>query len=288
MSYQPFALDSIRQISPTGQEYWSARDLMPLLGYTSWPRFEGAIKRSIISCQQIGAKVEVYFQQVFKEIEDKKGRPRQVRDYLLSREGCYLLVQNGDPRKPEIAAVQAYIAIETIKYELLQTKNKPKQGQPANAKNTQPDPPLTTPTETGGVLSASFGQIHLAGYEGLYGGMGAEEIKAYKDVPAEEDLDEVMNRAEWAMRQFYASQTEQRLQREGVIDQAKALEIQQQVGETVRETVKALGTPLPEDLPVYRTSSAKKKPRRKKQFSRYTRTRQLGTRLAPTEKPDPE
>lgn len=105
MQQQPPNFDSIKQISPYGVEFWSARDLTPLLGYNKWQNFEVAIKRAMKACEQVGQKVEDQFTGVSKSILSGKGATRLVQDYLLSRFSCYLIAQNGDPRKPEIAKV---------------------------------------------------------------------------------------------------------------------------------------------------------------------------------------
>lgn len=105
--------DSIRQFNVYGQEYWSARDLMPLLGYSKWERFTGVIKRAMIACEKTGNLVEGHFPGSGKTSPMPHGGVKEVEDYNLSRFACYLVAQNGDPRKPEIAAAQAYFAIST-------------------------------------------------------------------------------------------------------------------------------------------------------------------------------
>ena len=110
--------DSIRQVNEQGTEYWSARDLAKLLGYSQWRRFEDAVKRAILVCRQIGQNVQDHIADAGKMIATGKGANRQVKDYWLSRFGSYLVAQNGDPRKPEIAAAQAYFATATRENEL--------------------------------------------------------------------------------------------------------------------------------------------------------------------------
>jgi DNA-damage-inducible protein D len=113
--------DSIKQVSPYGAEFWSARDLMPLLGYgNKWQNFNAVTKRAMIACEQSGENAGDQFTGVSKLIDAGKGAKRSVQDYLLSRFACYLIAQNGDPRKPEIAAAQAYFAISTRQNELTQ------------------------------------------------------------------------------------------------------------------------------------------------------------------------
>jgi len=96
--------ESIKQISPYGIEYWSARDLAPLLGYQKWERFEGAIKRAMIACENTGNIIDQHFPSAGKTSPMPHGGFKEMADYSLSRFACYLIAQNGDPRKKEIAA----------------------------------------------------------------------------------------------------------------------------------------------------------------------------------------
>lgn len=105
--------DAIRRVTPEGREYWSARELMPLLGYEKWERFVDAIDRAKISAHNAGYQVTDHFPGAGKMIEAGKGAQRTVVDFHLSRFACYLIALNGDPRKPEIAAAQTYFVIRT-------------------------------------------------------------------------------------------------------------------------------------------------------------------------------
>jgi hypothetical protein len=110
-SDSPF--DSIRQVDSDG-EFWSARDLMPLLGYEKWERFADAIDRAKAACQLASNPVREHFS---PEVRKSNGRPKE--DYRLSRYACYLTAMNGDPRKPEVAAAQSYFAAKTREAELM-------------------------------------------------------------------------------------------------------------------------------------------------------------------------
>ncbi len=105
--------DAIRRETPEGREYWSARDLMSPLGYEKWERFADAINRAKISAHNAGYQVTDHFPGAGKMVETGSGAQRRVEDYHLSRFACYLIALNGDPRKPEIAAAQAYFVIRT-------------------------------------------------------------------------------------------------------------------------------------------------------------------------------
>ena len=99
-------------------EYWSARSLQPCLGYSQWRRFENAIQKAIESCKQSGNDPSHHFAGAGKQINLGKGAIQTIDDYHISRFACYLIAQNGDPRKPEIAHAQKYFAIQTRRQEL--------------------------------------------------------------------------------------------------------------------------------------------------------------------------
>lgn len=115
-SESPF--DKIRQVDADGNEYWSARDLMPLLGYIAWQKFYDAIERAMLSAVSNGYDPNVLFIGAVKKYIIGQKSQAEMQDYHLQRMACYLVAMNGDPRKPEVAAAQAYFAIRTRQAEL--------------------------------------------------------------------------------------------------------------------------------------------------------------------------
>ena len=107
------SFEALKRRNEHGAEYWSARDLQPLLGYSQWRRFEEAVGRARIACEQSGNKAGHHFAGAGKPIIGGKGAVQVVDDYHLSRFACYLIAQNGDPRKPAIARAQEYFAVQT-------------------------------------------------------------------------------------------------------------------------------------------------------------------------------
>lgn len=119
-SQSPF--DRIRRVDPDGSEWWSARDLMPLMGYDQWRRFAGAVERARVSAEAQGQIVENHFAAAGKMVKIGSSATREAADYRLTRFACYLVAMNGDPRKPEVAAAQAYFAVRTREAETTPAK----------------------------------------------------------------------------------------------------------------------------------------------------------------------
>lgn len=110
--------DEIKHTSLDGAEYWLARELMPLLGYRTWQRFEDAIERGIVSCRAAGQDTDTAFVQVTQLSDAGNLGDQGKREYKLTRYAAYLIAMNGDPRKPEIAAAQTYFAVKTREAEV--------------------------------------------------------------------------------------------------------------------------------------------------------------------------
>jgi hypothetical protein len=110
--------DQIRQVDESGNEYWLARELQPLLGYTQWRRFEETIERAKLACYNSGYSIENHFADAGNVVKRQQGGGSRQSDYKLSRYASYLTAMNGDPRKPEIAAAQTYFVVKTREAEI--------------------------------------------------------------------------------------------------------------------------------------------------------------------------
>lgn len=174
------SFEELKQSNEHGAEYWSARDLQPLLGYIQWRRFEDAIKRAIISCEQSGNNPQNHFAGTGKMVGLGSGSAREVDDYQLSRFACYLIAQNGDPRKPEIAQAQKYCAIQARKQELSEQLAADQERLELRKQTSEEFKMLSGAARQAGVQDKMFGVFHDAGYRGLYGGLGGDAIKAKK------------------------------------------------------------------------------------------------------------
>ena len=241
--------EGLKKVNDFDAEYWSARDLQPLLGYSQWRRFENAIKKAITSCEQSGNDPDHHFAGAGKPIPGGKGAVQVVPDYHLSRFACYLIAQNGDPRKPQIADAQKYFAIQTRRQEMSDQAAADLERLELRKQTSEEFKALSGAAREAGVQNRMFGIFHDAGYKGLYGGLGADAIKARKGVPDKEQLMDRMDTTELAANQFRMTQTRDKLARQRVHGQQQAIQTHKQVGQEVREAIKRIGGTLPENLP---------------------------------------
>lgn len=249
ISAQRTDFEALKTLNEHGAEYWSARDLQPVLGYAQWRRFEDAIKRAIISCEQSGNKSGHHFAGAGKPIPGGKGAVQIVDDYHLSRFACYLIAQNGDPRKPPIAAAQKYFAIQTRRQELSEQHAADLERVEMRKQVTIEFKQLSGAARQAGVENRMFGVFHDAGYKGLYDGLGNEAIKRRKGIAEAENLMDRMNATELAANQFRMTQTRDKLAREGISTQTSAITAHETVGREVRAAIKRIGGEMPETIP---------------------------------------
>jgi len=243
------SFEDLKRTNEYGAEYWSARDLQPLLGYSQWRRFEDAINRAITSCKQSGNEPSHHFAGAGKPIEGGKGAIQLVNDYHLSRFACYLIAQNGDPRKPEIANAQKYFAVQARRQEITDVLAADIERLELRKQTAEEFKALSGAARDAGVHDKMFGVFHDAGYKGMYGGRGRDAIKKYKNISEKENLMDRMDTTELAANQFRMTQTRDKLAHEHVKDQQDAIRTHESVGKEVREAIKRIGGTLPEELP---------------------------------------
>ena len=150
-------------------EYWYARDIMLLLGYLKWENFEFAVKRAMESCQNAGGKTEDHFRLIEKSVVLGSGAQRVIQDYMLTRYACYLIAQNGDPRKEEIAFAQSYFAIQTRRLELIEERVGAIERLNAREQLAEAEKRLSKNLYERGVDEAGFARIRSKGDEALFG-----------------------------------------------------------------------------------------------------------------------
>lgn len=158
-------------------EVWFARDLMSQLGYSKWENFQKAIGRAIDSCRTQGIDAEDYFRSVRRTIELGNGATRDVEDYMLTRYACYLIAQNGDPRKEQIAFAQSYFAVQTRKAELIEERLNHISRLETRERLRASEKQLSQNIYERGVDEKGFGRIRSKGDTALFGGHTTEDMK---------------------------------------------------------------------------------------------------------------
>ena len=158
-------------------EFWYARDLMPLLGYERWENFDKVIRRAAESCETSGMEISDHFREVTKMVRLGSGSQRGIRDYMLTRYACYLIAQNGNPQKEEIAFAQSYFAVQTRKQELIEERISLIERTEARGRLRESEKRLSQNIYERGVDDAGFGRIRSKGDQALFGGHTTMEMK---------------------------------------------------------------------------------------------------------------
>lgn len=170
--------DALSQRIPNEDvEFWFARDLMEPLGYARWENFQTAIKRAIESCETTGYEPDNHFRDVTKKVKLGSGAERAIEDFMLTRYACYLIVQNGDPRKEPIAFAQSYFAIQTRKQELIEDRMRLQARLETRERLRESEKILSQNIYERGVDDAGFGRIRSKGDAALFGGNTTQVMK---------------------------------------------------------------------------------------------------------------
>lgn len=244
--------EDIKQIRADGTEFWSARELAPALEYTKWENFQNVIKRAMIACENSGHSVEDDFPEV-RKIVDAGITSKPVKDYELTRYACYLIVQNGDPRKEVIALGQTYFAIQTYRQEVADHFNELDEDRRrlvVRGDIKQWNQMLAETAHSAGVITnEEFAIFQNAGYMGLYGGLDVDDIHKRKNLEVGQKILDYMGSTELIANLFRISQTEEKLRKDKVDNAKTATSIHYSVGKEVRSAIEKIGGTMPEDLP---------------------------------------
>jgi len=164
-------------------EYWLARELQRLLGYTQWRNFERVVADAKVACEQAGAQTDDHFADASKMVGLGSGAARKIDDIALTRYACYLIAQNGDPRKPEIAFAMNYFAVQTRKQEIVERRIAEYERVQARGNLSLSQKALSGVLFERGIDAAGFSRIVSKGDEALFGGSNTQDMKDRLGVP---------------------------------------------------------------------------------------------------------
>lgn len=250
---QPF--EDIKKLDNSGNEYWSARELSKLLEYSEYRHFVPVLEKAKEACLQSGHNTEDHFEEIIEMVEIGSGAKRKLKNIALSRYACYLVVQNGDPSKPVIAAGQTYFALQTRRQELndntafKQLKEDEKRLFLRNEVKEHNKLLVETAQQAGVETGVDFAVFQNHGYRGLYGDLDQKGIHQQKGLKKSQKILDHMGSAELAANLFRATQTDEKLKRDNIQSKVDANQTHFEVGKKVRQTIQELGGTMPENLP---------------------------------------
>ena len=225
--------------------------------YTEWRNFSKVLDRAKLACKNSGFDVNDDFVEINKIV--KAGAlQKKITDYELSRYACYLIVQNGDPRKEVIAIGQTYFAIQTRRQEVADYFNQLDEDNKrlvirGDIKQWN-QMLLETAHNAGVITNEEYAQFQNAGYMGLYGGLTVGDIHDKKKLKENEKILDFMGSTELIANLFRISQTEEKLKKDRIDTAVKATNTHYEVGTKVRKAIEDIGGTMPEDLPTPKKS----------------------------------
>ena len=250
-NYNENIFEKIKHIDENGNEYWYARELMPVLEYKEWRFFNDVIETSIINCKKSKFDENDHFGVYSKMVEIGSGAKRSQVDYKLSRYACYLIVENANPRNDTVALGKTYFAIKTRQqeisekeYHLLTEDEKRFYRRDMTKKGNYL---LNQTAKNAGVKN--FDKFHNAGYKGLYNGETADDIFKRKGLRYREDILDNMSSSELIANLFRIDQTEQKLRNDNIQTEGEANKTHFEMGQDIREFISKKGGTMPEKMP---------------------------------------
>jgi len=249
----PNAFERIKRVNDRGGEFWSARELAKTLEYSDFRNFITVINKARQACNNSGRPTSDHFVDLTEMVGIGSGAWRPIEDWALSRYACYLVIQNADPSKPLVALGQNYFAVQTRRQELADDEVAKEEQKRLRLREeiTQHNQHLASAAKQAGVIQPiDYATFMEHGYRGLYGGLGARELREGKQLPAKENILDRMGSTELAANLFRATQTEEKLRRENVRSRDEANQLHEAVGKKVRQTIQELGGTMPEHLPI--------------------------------------
>ncbi len=171
-----------------GVEFWSARELQKIFAYTKWDNFKKVVEKAQEACSQAGGELSDHFAEVGKMVDLGSGSQRTLQDFALTRYACYLIAQNGDPSKPEIAFAQTYFAVQTRKQEIIEQRLLDIARVSAREKLSKSEKKLSGIIYERGVDEKGFAVIRSKGDKALFGGYNTQAMKDKLSVPTKKPL----------------------------------------------------------------------------------------------------
>lgn len=241
--------DDFIHISENGEiEFWYARELQTLLGYSRWENFELVIKKAMISCENAGGNVNDHFRGITKMIKLAKNAERGVKEYVLTRYACYLIAQNGDVRKDEIAFAQSCFAVQTRKQELIEDRIRLIERLNAREKLKESEKRLSQNIYERGVDDAGFGRIRSKGDQALFGGFTTKDMKERLKVKENRPLADFLPTLTIAAKNLATEMTNYNVEQKELYGEEPITDEHVQNNSSVREMLGQRGI-KPEDLP---------------------------------------
>ena len=248
--------EDIKHIDENNMEFWYGRELMIILEYKQWRRFESVINKAKESCKNSDISVIEHFANVGKTIKMPKGAEKIIPDYKLTRYACYLIAQNGKKKKKVIALAQTYFAVQTRKQEISEkeysTLTEDEKRFYQRNLTRKGNYSLNQAAKNAGVKN--FDKFHNSGYRGLYNGETADDIAKRKGLRYREDILDNMGSTELIANLFRISQTEEKLKKDNIDTEKDACKTHNKIGKIVRNAIKEAGGTMPEDLPTPKKS----------------------------------
>ncbi len=242
-------LEKLRKTTDSGREYWLAREIMPVLGYDTWRRFEDVIRKAEMACEANKLDPTKHFVGTGKMVGIGSDAKREIGDYFLSRPASYLIAMNGEPTKPEIAAAQAYFAVQTRRMELVDQAIQDEKRLELREKTSKSVRRVSKQAQLAGVRSKMQGVFHDQRYRGLYG-KSRRDVNAAKGLSEKDNLLDRAGALELSAHDFQMNLAADVIEREGIRGEQKAIDKNLAVAKSVRQTMITEGATLPENLPL--------------------------------------
>lgn len=229
-------------------EFWYARELQNALGYDRWENFKKVIDKAVNACQTMGVNVSDHFRDVTKMVKIGSGTERPIDDIMLTRYACYLIAQNGDPRKSQIAFAQSYFAIQTRKQEIVEERIRLQERFQARQKLRESETELSQNIFERGVDEQGFGRIRSKGDAALFGGNSTQDMKNKLGVPDKRPLADFLPTVTISAKNLATEITNHNVKRNALHGESAITNEHVQNNQSVRSVLVDRGI-KPEELP---------------------------------------